>query len=73
MSELERMEAEYRAMLLSLPPETRLLMAFSMFDTARALVLASLPADASAQDIRRHLLKRFYPEISRELIPDLND
>lgn len=55
--EVERL---YNAMLMAKSNEERFLMAIDMFDTARALVLGSLPADASKDEIRRALLKRFY-------------
>lgn len=41
----------------------RVRIAAGMFETARALVLASLPATATADERRRHLLHRFYPEL----------
>jgi hypothetical protein len=41
----------------------RLALAAGMFETARALVLASLPPDATPLERRRHLLQRFYPEL----------
>lgn len=42
---------------------TRMRIAAEMFDTARALVLATLPPAASEAERRRHLLRRFYPEL----------
>lgn len=41
----------------------RLALAAGMFETARALVLASLPPGATPLERRRHLLQRFYPEL----------
>ena len=41
----------------------RVHIAASMFESARALVLASLRPDASPEDRRHHLLHRFYPEL----------
>lgn len=41
----------------------RIRIAAGMFDTARALILASEPA-ASAEDRRRLLLRRLYPELT---------
>lgn len=38
----------------------------SMFETARAIVLASLPAGLSAEDLRRKLCERLYPELAAE-------
>ena len=45
---------------LALPAERRLVLAAEMFDTARALVLASLPAELSAAERRARLCERFY-------------
>ena len=56
-------EARYRCMLLARSGEDRLLMGFSMYATARALVVASLLAkepDASPERIRKAIFLRFY-------------
>lgn len=45
----------------------RLAIAAGMFDTARALILASEP-DAGPDRRRRLLLRRLYPELPAELI-----
>lgn len=56
-------EARYRRMLLARPGEDRLLMGFSMYATARAMVIASILArepDASPERIRQAIFLRFY-------------
>ena len=56
-------DARYRQMLLARPGEDRLLMGFSMYATARALVVASILAkepEASPERIRQAIFLRFY-------------
>ncbi len=56
-------EARYRQMLLARPGEDRLRMGFSMYSTARALVVASILArepGASPARIREAIFLRFY-------------
>jgi hypothetical protein len=56
-------EARYRRMLLARSGEDRLRMGFSMYATARALVVASILAselDASPERIRQAIFLRFY-------------
>ena len=56
-------EARYRKMLLARPGEDRLRMGFSMYATARALVVASILAKepgASPGRIREAIFLRFY-------------
>lgn len=52
----EKVEANYA----SISGEEKLLMALSMFETARALVIASLPKDISESELRKELFLRFY-------------
>jgi hypothetical protein len=57
------MEARYRAMLLARSGEERLKMAGSMYETARALVIASILASdpsTSPAALRQALFLRFY-------------
>jgi hypothetical protein len=56
-------DARYRQMLLARPGEDRLRMGFSMYATARALVVASILAkepQASPERIREAIFLRFY-------------
>lgn len=52
----EKLEANYA----SRSGEEKLLMALSMFETARELVIASLPKDISESELRKELFLRFY-------------
>ena len=42
----------------------RFMIGVQMFETARALAMASLPPGVSEKERRRHLCARFYPELS---------
>ena len=50
----------------SMPPAERVRMAADMFDTARALVLASLPAGLAPDEVRRRLCRRLYGELAEK-------
>lgn len=52
----EKLEASYALRT----GEEKLLMALSMFETARELVIASLPNDISKSELRKELFLRFY-------------
>jgi hypothetical protein len=60
-------ERRYREMLMARSPEERMAMAARMFDTARAMVLASFPPDLSHEERRRRLFERLY---GHEIPPD---
>jgi len=62
-------DAQYRALLLARSPAERLLMAVGMFDTARALVIASLPHGLPIEEIRRRLAQRFYGDLPDHQLP----
>ncbi|MFA6544480.1 MAG: hypothetical protein WCS99_08645 [Limisphaerales bacterium] len=49
-----------RQKLMARSAEERFVMGVQMFDAARAMVLASLPAELSPQDIKRQLFQRLY-------------
>jgi hypothetical protein len=66
----EEIAARYREMLLARSSAERFIMGARMFDTARALVLASLPRDLEAGELRRRLFARIYAaDIARERVP----
>jgi len=50
----------YAARFRAMTPGERMLIAASMFDTARALVEASLPPGLDETDRRRRITERFY-------------
>ena len=61
--EIEHMvRSRYSAM----QPVERFMIGVRMFESARAIVLASLPAGQSAEDLRRMLCERLYPELAAE-------
>ncbi len=49
-----------REKLMSRSGEERLVMGAQMFESAREMVLASLPRDLSEVELRRQLFKRIY-------------
>jgi hypothetical protein len=46
--------------LMALSGEERFLMGARMFESARTIILASLPKDLSAEELRRKLFERIY-------------
>lgn len=52
----EKLDEIYRNM----PGEKKLMIALGMFDSARNMVLASLPKGLSEKEIRKQLFLRFY-------------
>jgi hypothetical protein len=55
-------EGFYRALLMDLAPEERLIRGALMFDAAREMILASLPAGLDTRELRRQLYERVYGE-----------
>ena len=55
-------EVLYREKLSRLTGEERFLRGARMFETARVMVLASLPPGLGASEVKRALLHRFYEE-----------
>ena len=49
-----------RQKLMARSAEERFLMGVRMFDAARAMALASLPAGLSAEELKRQLFQRLY-------------
>jgi hypothetical protein len=49
-----------RQRLMTRSAEERFLMGVRMFDAARAMVLASLPAGLSPEELKRRLFQRLY-------------
>lgn len=50
-------------------PEQRVLACTGMFDTARALVEASLPAGLDRAELRFRICERFYGELAARVYP----
>jgi hypothetical protein len=59
--EIERM---VRKRYAEMEPVQRLLIGVSMFESARAIALASFPPGLSPLDLRRQLCDRLYPGLS---------
>lgn len=53
-----------RGRYAAMQPVDRFMIGVSMFESARAIVLASLPADLPPADLRRKLCERLYPELA---------
>ena len=53
-------EEFYREKLMERSPEERFMMGIRMFETARSMVLASLPANLSPSERSFNLFLRFY-------------
>jgi len=61
----------YQDLLLARSPVERLMMSARMFDTARALILASFPSDLSPDERRRRLFSRLYgSDVPRVWVPE---
>ena len=57
-----KMEQYYYLQIIALSGEKRLRMAADSFDSAKAIVLASLKKGLDESEIKRQLLLRFYKE-----------
>jgi len=55
-------EEKFHEMMMARSGAERVVMGASMFDAARAIVLASLPQDLPADELRRRLFERIYGE-----------
>ena len=62
------LDQQFRAMLLAKSGAERMRMASCMFDSARRLMLASLPKNLPPETIRQLLLARTYPELTNPRI-----
>jgi hypothetical protein len=52
-----------RARVMALPNATRFVMGAEMFDSARRMIVASLPTDLTAKEFKRRLFERIYGEV----------
>jgi hypothetical protein len=52
-----------RARVMALPNATRFVMGAEMFDSARRMIVASLPTDSTAKEFKRRLFERIYGEV----------
>lgn len=51
--------------------EERFLIGLQMFESARTIVLSSLPENVTAVEKRRYLCERFYGDLASEIFPDV--
>lgn len=58
-------DQKFRSMLLAKSGAERMRMASGMFDSARRLMLASMPKNLPPAAIRQLLLARTYPELNK--------
>ena len=56
-----------RQRYLTMPAAERLVIGARMFETARAMVVASLPRGLSPKEMRRRICERFYGELAEEV------
>jgi hypothetical protein len=59
----ESVDRQFRAMLMTKSGAERLQMGSGMFDSARSMMLASLPKDLPPHELRKLILARTYPEL----------
>ncbi len=62
--------SEYlRKRYAAMSAEERFLIGIRMFDTARALVEASIPSGLSESERRKEICRRFYPSLAERVFP----
>ncbi len=63
-------EKKMREMMMARTGAERMMMVASMSDAARAIVLASLPKNLSADELKRRLFERIYGESLEHFLSD---
>jgi len=63
-------EKKVREMIIARTGAERMMMVASMSDTARAIVVASLPKDLSPDELNRRLIERIYGESLEHFLSD---
>jgi len=63
-------EKKMREMMMARTGAERMMMVASMSDAARAIVVASLPKDLSADELKRRLFERIYGESLEHFLSD---
>lgn len=53
----------------AMTPQERVRIGADMFDTARAIAIASFPAGLTERERRRMLCQRFYGDLSKDAFP----
>ena len=67
---LPEIETKVREMMMARSGAERLIMGASMFDAARAIVIASFPKDLSEAELKRRLFERIYGEPLENFLTD---
>ena len=67
---IPEMELLVRERYLAMTPAERFLIGVQMFETARAMALASFPAGLSIDEMRRRLCERLYGDLARKAYGD---
>jgi hypothetical protein len=63
-------EEKVHEMMMARSGAERLIMGASMFDAARAIVLASLPKDLPKEELKRRLFERTYGQSLESFLQD---
>ena len=63
-------EKKIHEMMMARSGAERLIMGSSMFDSARRIVLASLPRDLSDEELKRRLFERIYGQPLESFLDD---
>ena len=63
-------EKKVHEMMMARSGAERLIMGSSMFDTARRIVLASLPKDLSDEELKHRLFERIYGQTLESFLDD---
>jgi hypothetical protein len=66
-------EQKFREIILARSGAERMLMGVSMYETARAFVLASLPKNLPPDELKRRLFKRIYGQEIDEVVKTVRD
>jgi len=66
-------EQKVREMMMARSGAERLIMGASMFDTARRIILASLPKDLPEEELKRRLFERIYGQPLENFLEDTKE
>jgi len=66
-------EQKVREMMMARSGAERLIMGASMFDTARRIILASLPKDLPEEELKRRLFERIYGQSLESFLEGTKD
>ena len=66
-------EEKFHEMMMARSGAERLIMGASMFDTARRIILASLPKDLPEEELKRRLFERIYGQSLESFLEGTKD